>query len=77
MYVSASANVLSISGYHMVIVTGVVFFAIRAGLALVPALALRRPIKYLLQKWPVSKRVNSSRAPSDDASLIEPTPLAA
>jgi hypothetical protein len=23
------------------------------------------------QKWPVSKRVNSSRAPDDDASLIE------
>jgi putative SOS response-associated peptidase YedK len=26
----------------------------------------------VLQKWPVSKRVNSSRAPDDDASLIEP-----
>ena len=25
----------------------------------------------VLQKWPVSKRVNSSRAPDDDASLIE------
>jgi putative SOS response-associated peptidase YedK len=25
----------------------------------------------LLQKWPVSKRVNSSRAPNDDASLID------
>jgi putative SOS response-associated peptidase YedK len=24
-----------------------------------------------LQRWPVSKRVNSSRAPDDDASLIE------
>jgi competence protein ComEC len=47
MYISGLGHVLSISGYHMVIVTGVVFFAIRAGLALVPALALRRPIK----KW--------------------------
>jgi competence protein ComEC len=47
MYVSGLGHVLSISGYHMVIVTGVVFFAIRAVLALVPALALRRPIK----KW--------------------------
>jgi putative SOS response-associated peptidase YedK len=25
----------------------------------------------LLQRWPVSKRVNSSRAPDDDATLIE------
>jgi putative SOS response-associated peptidase YedK len=25
----------------------------------------------MLQKWPVSKRINSSRAPADDASLIE------
>ena len=47
MYVSGLGHVLSISGYHMVIVTGLVFFAIRAALALVPALALRRPIK----KW--------------------------
>jgi hypothetical protein len=25
----------------------------------------------VLQKWPVSKRVNSSRAPDDDPTLIE------
>jgi putative SOS response-associated peptidase YedK len=25
----------------------------------------------LLQRWPVSKRVNSSRAPDDDLTLIE------
>jgi putative SOS response-associated peptidase YedK len=25
----------------------------------------------LLQRWPVSKRVNSSRAPADDATLID------
>jgi putative SOS response-associated peptidase YedK len=25
----------------------------------------------LLQKWPVSKRVNSSRAPDDDPTLID------
>ena len=25
----------------------------------------------LLQKWPVSKRVNSSKAPADDPTLIE------
>lgn len=25
----------------------------------------------LLQRWPVSKRVNSSRAPAEDATLID------
>lgn len=29
-----------------------------------------------LQMWPVSKRVNSSRAPGDDPSLIEPVDVA-
>jgi len=47
MYVSSLAHVLSISGYHMAVVAGVVFFVVRALLALVPGLALRRPIK----KW--------------------------
>jgi putative SOS response-associated peptidase YedK len=31
----------------------------------------------LLQKWPVSKRVNSSRADDDDPTLIEKIELAA
>jgi putative SOS response-associated peptidase YedK len=26
----------------------------------------------LLQRWPVSKRVNSSKAPGEDATLIDP-----
>lgn len=30
-----------------------------------------------LQKWPVSKRVNSSRAPDDDMTLMEPISLVA
>jgi competence protein ComEC len=47
MYVSSLAHVLSISGYHMAVVAGVVFFVLRAGLALVPGFATRRPIK----KW--------------------------
>ena len=47
MYVSSLAHVLSISGYHMAVVAGIVFFFIRAGLALVPSLASRHPIK----KW--------------------------
>lgn len=47
MYVSSLAHVLSISGYHMALVAGTIFFAVRALMALVPGLALRRPIK----KW--------------------------
>jgi competence protein ComEC len=47
MYVSSLAHVLSISGYHMAVVAGIAFFFLRACLAMVPALASRRPIK----KW--------------------------
>ena len=47
MYISSLAHVLSISGYHMAVVAGVVFFVVRAFLALIPGLALRQPIK----KW--------------------------
>src|SRR4029079_12657024 len=45
MYVSSLAHVLSISGYHMAVVAGVVFFVLRALLALSPALASGRPLK--------------------------------
>jgi competence protein ComEC len=47
MYVSSLAHVLSISGYHMALVAGVVFFSVRALLALVPTFASRFSIK----KW--------------------------
>ena len=47
MYVSGLAHVLSISGYHMAVVAGVVFFALRALFALTPAFSNRHPIK----KW--------------------------
>ena len=47
MFISGLGHVLSISGYHMAVVAGVVFFAIRALLALVPALTVSFPIK----KW--------------------------
>jgi competence protein ComEC len=47
MYVSGLAHVLSISGYHMAVVTGIVFFAVRAVFALMGAFANRHPIK----KW--------------------------
>jgi hypothetical protein len=32
---------------------------------------LKPAAENLLQRWPVSKRVNSSRAPDDDPTLIE------
>ncbi|MFL6799797.1 MAG: ComEC/Rec2 family competence protein [Xanthobacteraceae bacterium] len=46
MYMSGLGHILSISGYHMAVVVAIVFFAIRASLALVPAFT-RHPIK----KW--------------------------
>ena len=46
-YVSSLAHVLAISGFHMAVVAGIVFFVIRALLALSPSLASSRPIK----KW--------------------------
>jgi competence protein ComEC len=45
MYVSGLAHVLSISGYHMAVVAGVVFFALRALFALTPAFSNRHPIE--------------------------------
>jgi competence protein ComEC len=47
LFISGVGHVLSVSGYHMALVAGVVFFLVRASLALSPSLALRRPIK----KW--------------------------
>src|SRR4029079_18404172 len=47
MYISSLAHVLSISGYHMALVAGVVFFVLRAVFALIPGLASARPI----MKW--------------------------
>jgi competence protein ComEC len=47
MFISGLGHVLSISGYHMAVVAGVVFFAVRALLALIPGLAAGAPIK----KW--------------------------
>lgn len=47
LFVSGLGHVLSISGYHMAVVAGVVFFAIRALLALSPALNTR----YAIKKW--------------------------
>src|SRR5204863_3461633 len=38
MFISGLGHVLSISGYHMAVVAGVVFFAVRALLVLMPSL---------------------------------------
>jgi putative SOS response-associated peptidase YedK len=35
------------------------------------AVLLRPAADGVLQRWPVSRRVNSSRAPADDPNLIE------
>ena len=45
MFISGLGHVLSISGYHMAVVAGVVFFAVRALLALIPHLTVGYPIK--------------------------------
>jgi competence protein ComEC len=47
MFISGLGHVLSISGYHMAVVAGVVFFTVRALLALIPALTVSFPVK----KW--------------------------
>src|SRR5436190_569553 len=47
MFISGLGHVLSISGYHMAVVAGVVFFAVRALLALISMLAMR----YAIKKW--------------------------
>jgi competence protein ComEC len=47
MYVSGLAHVLSISGYHMAVVAGLVFFAVRALFLPWSSFANRHPIK----KW--------------------------
>lgn len=44
---SGLAHLLAVSGFHFVLICGFVFFVVRAGLALVPPLALHFPIK----KW--------------------------
>src|SRR4051794_41655767 len=47
MFISGLGHVLSISGYHMAVVAGGVFFAVRALLALVPGLA----VGFAITKW--------------------------
>jgi hypothetical protein len=60
VFVSGIGHVLSIPGYHMAVVAGMIFFLFRAGLALVPGLADRPPIK----KWAL-RRALGDRLLSD------------
>jgi competence protein ComEC len=53
---SGLAHILSISGLHMVIMAGTVFWLVRALLALVPGLALRYPIK----KWAAASALGAA-----------------
>jgi competence protein ComEC len=46
MYVSGIGHVLSISGYHMAVVVAIVFFVVRASLALMPGIS-----RYPTKKW--------------------------
>lgn len=45
MRIAGLAHLLAISGLHMALVTGILFFAIRAVLALIPRIALQYPVK--------------------------------
>lgn len=56
MFISGLGHVLSISGYHMAVVAGVVFFAVRALLALFPALTAGFAIK----KWSAAAALAAS-----------------
>jgi Competence protein len=80
MYVSGLAHVLSISGYHMAVVAGMIFFAVRALFALLPAFSNRHPIK----KWvtavpgccPLSRLVLICKAKLQRAAIpVRPHPM--
>ena len=72
MFVSGIGHVLSISGYHMAVVAGVIFFVFRAILALIPVLfgiASARPIQVSADSlWRLRHNTGSVRAPRCGAS---------
>jgi competence protein ComEC len=55
---SGLTHLLSISGLHLGLATGIIFFTLRAGLALIEPLALRYPIK----KWAAAAAILSGAA---------------
>ena len=66
---SGLAHLLAISGLHIGLVAGIVFFGVRAGLALVPPIALRFPIK----KWAAAAAVLAALAYALVAGATVPT----
>lgn len=66
---SGLAHLLAISGLHIGLVAGILFFVVRAGLALVPALALRHPIK----KWAAVAAIAGAFAYAQIAGATVPT----
>ena len=62
MYASGIGHVLSISGYHMAVVAGIIFFALRASFALMPAFTGRHSIK----KWAALRGAVRGRVLSSD-----------
>ena len=71
MRASGLAHVLSVSGLHMTLVAGSVYWLVRWLLALVPALALRFPIK------PGRRRSRLRRRQSISLFLARPSPPSA
>ncbi|OEJ68000.1 hypothetical protein BEN30_06925 [Magnetovibrio blakemorei] len=69
MRASGLAHLLAISGLHVGLIAGIVFFALRAGLALIPWLALRYPIK----KWAAALAILAAFAYALLAGATVPT----
>ncbi len=66
---SGIAHLLAISGLHIGLVAGILFFGIRAALALIPRLALRQPIK----KWAAGGAIAGAFAYAVCAGATVPT----
>ena len=67
---SGIAHLLAISGLHIGLVAGILFFGIRAGLALIPRLALRQPIK----KWAAGGAIAGNQIPSSPSASVRAAP---
>ena len=66
---SGLAHLLAISGLHVGLVAGILFIGLRAGLALIPAIALRHPIK----KWAAAAAIPGAFAYALVAGATVPT----
>lgn len=66
---SGLAHLLAISGLHVGLVAGILFVGLRSGLALIPAVALRHPIK----KWAAAAAIPGAFAYALVAGATVPT----